>query len=798
MVLEPHSRFRNGMSSSRIGLAILAVLTLLAPKTRDQEIPGGSKVLVTAVPYASGSIPQNLQPQVGRWMADHFAYMIDGGLNVFPYLAQSVWAKYVDSAFIYADQVYAFNHEFAAAAGFPNPEGLFLHINRDYTVPAQLAWQHLDQFDFFEQPAYLTNGPGAPSQAVNGAFVVNGTNFTDVTGAIYDGAHTVAVANTLLLGYAEPFDLVNVTISTPRQGGALRWQYWNGNWTNLTPRTDTTSGFTASGSLQFTPPADWIPRTVNNSRSKYWIQAVVSGAGTNPAVTKVSGDDWASHAGTNNVRGWSASDPNRVNVGLRNLEYNPTPPPDATARFAYQGRATGLWAANAMLGNPSDSQNGKLTWAAMLLSVWQQNAAGANLKHNGALFDDGGSQPQITNPALPIEQLSDLRSGTWASNIMAMFQFLRGQMRSANGSDFKVGANISDDNVALQLDFSVEELTGSYPRIGNMPTAEMDLFLTPNNPVGAVRSFSLWDNRHFGITEASYFSLADGGNRTPMALLAVYEITGNPHTALQYNTFGWTYMDTDEYYYWAPVTATLAAPVAADPSNAAKPLVLDDDSQISLPGGPIWRNASIANSSDQAANIYGYAFRIGNDVIQPFKDSTNRWHTFTPILSNYPAGTAVQFARMGHQATDPVPSAKNVFYWANHFPAMDVDLGPPDPNGWNHGARDLAYIAQPRSSGNPAKCVGPYDCPEFWRRDFTNAIVIAHVFHDGNKPTELDVYGPATPISLGATYFPLLADGSTGGAITQLQLRAGEAAILMKSPISLPAPRPPAQRQSAR
>ena len=768
-------------------LSVVIFLAIFAYPAKNQQ-SSTTRLIATAVPYASGGTPTAIRPQVASWMTAHFGYILDGGLDLSSYLQTNIWSKYVDSAYIYAPEVYAFNHEFANTNGFANSEDILLHINQDYIVNPNLVWQHLDQFDFFEQRDFLNVGGGNPAQAVNGAFTFFAGAYTDVTATLYDGAHQTAIADKLMLGYAEPFDLINVNVLTARAGGSATWQYWNGGWTTLPLRSDSTNQLTSTGAVQFNPPADWHVAILNKSRPKYWVRAVVSGASSSPVLSKVYGDDWASHVSTNNVRGWNSSDPNRINVGLGNLEFNPTPPPNASARFRYQARATGMWAANATFGNPSDVQGGKPTWATLLVSQWQQAAASTGFKYTGALFDDGGTQPQISSPALPIEKLADLKSGTWASDILTQFQFVRSQLRSAHGLNFKVGANVSDLNLALQVDFSIKELSGGYPRTGNMPLSEADLFLPVNNSLNSVRSFSLWDNQHFGVVEGGVFSTAEQGNRTPIALLASYVIESNPNTAMQYNTFGWTYVDTDEYYYWSPNTTTLTTAITADTSNASKSFTLADDSQVTVPGGPIWNNTTVATSASQAPNIYGYAFKIGNDVIQPFKDSSNRWHTYTPVLSNYPAGTIVQYAAMGHQGADPIPNASDVFYWANHFPAMDVDLGAPDPNGWNKGQRDTAYIVKAAASGNPSGCVGIYDCPEFWRRDFMNAIVIAHAFHDGNKPSELLTYGPVTPIALGATYYPLSADGSTGAGITQLKLRAGEAAILMKSPIKSPVP----------
>ena len=61
---------------------------------------------------------------------------------------------------------------------------------------------------------------------------------------------------------------------------------------------------------------------------------------------------------------------------------------------------------------------------------------------------------------------------------------------------------------------------------------------------------------------------------------------------------------------------------------------------------------------------------------------------------------------MGHQSTDPIPDWHNIWYWANYFPAMSVDIGTPDPYGWKGGARDLNYIVPSvAASGNPTGCL---------------------------------------------------------------------------------------------
>ena len=111
---------------------------------------------------------------------------------------------------------------------------------------------------------------------------------------------------------------------------------------------------------------------------------------------------------------------------------------------------------------------------------------------------------------------------------------------------------------------------------------------------------------------------------------------------------------------------------------------------------------------------------------------------------------------------------------------MSVDIGQPDPKGWKAGTRDLSYIMPPASSGNPKECLQANKCSEIWRRDFTNAIILVKAAHEYTYPFEYETYSPDIP--LGGTYYPLYSDGTTGPPVTQVRLRAAEAAILMKSP----------------
>lgn len=163
------------------------------------------------------------------------------------------------------------------------------------------------------------------------------------------------------------------------------------------------------------------------------------------------------------------------------------------------------------------------------------------------------------------------------------------------------------------------------------------------------------------------------------------------------------------------------------------------------------------------------------------------------IYNTYTTGTTAYCIQQQHLAVIPTPSASNVYSWSRWFPAMATDLGPPDSGGLNGGARTTPW----KTGGGTDHISGIATCPavsgdicsDLWRRDFTNAIVLFRPWSHGINglsiiEDELDTY--SIPVSLGgATYYPLSADGTTGAGTTTVQLRGGEAAFMMKSPIGI-------------
>lgn len=753
---------------------------------------------VSAVQYNVFSVPDQYRGRLVQWLPSHFNWLIGDRINLSAHARNMSWAAYMDSGGITVPMMYDYIHGVAAQHGW-NYENIFLHFNVDYTAPGGVqgptTWSGMDQFDIWEQIGGANGqGTGTPTNAVNGAFVYDHF-YDDVTVRLYQGTcgRDCRIKKMLYLGYAEPFALINVNVATGRDGGTATWQYWDGSaWSALMLDSDSTNGTANTGAIQFTPPPNWVPNVVNRSRSKYWVRLVIAEAKTAPVLSKVYGDDWHSHSGNNNLRGWNATDPNRKNQGLGNLEYNPAPPPNAGAHFRYQARVTGYWNRNYLFTNPGDIQGGKITFVDALLARWANDRHRDGLNYNALMLDNVGNH---VNPVSPRwnENLTDLpcsphcQLGAMEGYVNTMIGNVALQMKALPraGSGFVVGGNVGNTTLKGTIDMLFFELSYSSVMDGNINSQfpKFDTLLPANNRSGTLGSFAGWDNQHFGysLTQASKITrhLWDNANRTPMATLATYYMAANANTMLLYNTQGWSYFDTDEYYYWSPKTATLSSPLSADLSTATKTIHLTDGKGFTVPGGPIWTRAS------------DYVLQIGGqDVVRSSKVNDTTFIAQTPIVNTYPVGVTVKYALVGHHSVDRSPRWQDVWYYANWFPAMLVDIGTADPKGWHNGARDTAYLTGTAASSQPS-CPQPgegFQCAEVWRRDFTNAIIIDRVMHDNTLAGELDLAGPAMSLvdpthKLYGPYYQLYSDGTTGPPITSLTLRAGEAAILMKQPV---------------
>jgi hypothetical protein len=766
------------------GLLVFYSITILpiAAQIPTHTTHGPNNGNAVVVDGAVGLEPTSLQSGIASWLNSSFDWTIAGATRTNANWSKTWWPDYVDSTYIYPFQMWDLQN-IASSNGFVM-ESMLVHATTDMHVNSNAGaqWINMQQFDAFE--------PRVAGTLVNGVILSDGKSYVDVTHQSWYGSPMTTVSNILYVGYMEPFDQMNFAIRTGRVGGSVAYQYWSGsNWASLPLKSDGSAGLAESGQIYFYPPRHWTQTPVNGSKPKFWIRIVVSNASTQPIYTTVTGDDWSVASAGNNLRGWSTSRRRRrINIGTR-LEYDPTPPANATAKFRYQARVSNI--NNTTFGNPSNIQNTIRTWGKYL-----SDAADAAMLPgtDGVMFDDYGAEPNsVTSPTNFMSYTDFNQASTWGAEVDATYASVVARLHEEHGttvpgvSGFQVGTNghLGAGDWALcegwwcnlSTNASANAIS-AYNLSGS--TLTYDLALSANNPnngkviMTCVDPFREWSSAEL-FTSWHYVDLA---NRTPIECLAMHYLGWNPNTIFAYNSTGYYYATTDEVDVYAPST-TLTNGVQADTSTNPKTISLTDVSGC---------NTTV----EWAAGNYG--LRLGTPAFGDTISGTLAGNTFTtrdPIYSTYPAGSPASCIQVQHLSTIQSPQVSTVYKWVNWFPARAVDVGTPDPYGYRGGARAVTEPGDMpwKTGGAPdyisgqsrATCdANPGACPDLWRRDFTKAVVLLRPWNYAKIESEVDT--PSQPIQLGGTYYPLKADGTTGAGITSLTLRANEAAILMKAP----------------
>ena len=603
-----------------------------------------------------------------NWINTHFHFKSGSGLD--PGNVNTQWYTYTDIWTLGSNAEATLLFDWANSVGI-NPEAVLLHSKIDYTGNVATPWAVNDEFDGFE--------------GHNGVLTETGGTFTDNTTWAYSGASPyVTVDKNLYIGYEYPFDQANFVIRTAAVSLAGTWQYWNGTtWTTLAV-TDGTSGLTTSGQLYFVPPSNWARTILNGSRNKYFIRFLYSSAVTPPAISTIKGDSWT-NGSAKALRGWSFTDPNRINVGTER-EYNPTPPAGSSAHFEYQARVAGGWGAQHYAGDPADFQliegTSTRTWAAFRSNLIYQMYLG-HPAMDGVMCDDGAVIPTVSNIGVDwtntdfVDKSTDTFTNVGAAKYGDIVKDVHALIPG-----FKVGINAVSFSLSYLGDFNLSEgyipaYSTSYSPILVYPgggNLTMDSYLPVNNPTG-IKGLLIFSD---SLASGPIFDIWDKANRGPMCALSEFLIGWNSNVFFEYSSMG---------------------------------------------------------------TIYAYL----DDVF--LKDGTR-----------------------AHMAVTGVPALNTVKNWTTWFPAMDIDYGTPTTD------HNLTW-----KSWSDVTAVGGSESSGVWRRDYTNCIVLYRPGYYNSTVTEYTT--PSNPIALGGTYYLLAADGSTGPAITTIQLRTQEGAILMKAPL---------------
>jgi hypothetical protein len=185
---------------------------------------------------------------------------------------------------------------------------------------------------------------------------------------------------------------------------------------------------------------------------------------------------------------------------------------------------------------------------------------------------------------------------------------------------------------------------------------------------------------------------------------------------------------------------------------------------------------------------------IGQTLNTTFAYTSGPWSAYYSERDDVTLADGTTIIHLGSIPKDQWPTSAQVKRWGSYFPAMSVDFGTATgvrnidwavglksncgANTTSHGCKpgDTDYGWGGNSWGTNGTNGGHVN--NIWSRDFTNCLVL----HRPNGTTgDFATYSVSIPLD--GAYYPLSADGTTAAAITSIQLRRGEGAILMKAPI---------------
>gem|GEM_PF-4384422 len=227
-----------------------------------------------------------------------------------------------------------------------NVEEMFVHYSQDTVLSMRASSLTKLSHDRFLR---LWHYNGA-SYLSKGDYYSDNTNFTFGN----------SVGEIIYCGYHNPFDEVDMTVTSAAGGGfAAQWEYWNGSsWQALTVAGNTTSGYTKTGVVTFTVPANW-KRTSVNGLTVFWARLRCTATGTSPQFDGIKPPSYIplnATTGYYTIPGWDASADSNGDGWLSPTEWT-NRSSGKNARFKYWSRVPGreyfiAWSWMVNLGSP--------------------------------------------------------------------------------------------------------------------------------------------------------------------------------------------------------------------------------------------------------------------------------------------------------------------------------------------------------------------------------------------------------------------------------------------------------------
>jgi hypothetical protein len=681
---------------------------------------------IASLPYGTSYISdQELQNSVRNWNMKTFDFLIGGGtvLNDNAQIKVSGYQKIIGT---YAESIS--DLKLYSESKNWNYEDILVHMKVDY--PCRKKWKNMDKYVVLMSKK-------------------------DVSSDVYNFKKKNIFNTTFYIGHEDPFDRVNIVLSEGSSGYEGQWEYWDGsNWKMLNVE-DGTENLSTDGSISFIPPSNWSRLNIQDESiyKKWWIRFNLVSFIKSPTVVQVKGDDWMTG---DLCRGWDESDKEVHNVGTP-VAYNPNPTNGSTARFRHQSRATGYWSANYLYFHPQNtSLDGTPMAADYVASKAIEYLAEKKNKINALMFDTANGQLR-TGISLSNPELFSDANGNWEFFSEKRYEYIVNKIKEKFPKHM-IGANPFPWRRSFieKGDWALYEFH-SYARQPSSPQniiksenfkkfVSYDDFLPENNAKN-IKGIFLYNDTLDWATQGFFF---DRANRGPIACLAKHYIGMNENTIFGYYSHGaFRYDVSDEVYCYIKETKLN---IKIDVSSKNDSVLIQGEDFSDLKSYP----------------YFGMRIRIGDDVLKVKKIDNKTLQTNSPIRYRHDVGETIKIIGVSHQSVSKNINLDKVYKWSWFFPAMDVDIGQPDSSGHNFGKYDLLWKKSEMIGGGP----------EVWRRDYTKAIVLLRTAMYNTSSKYFTSY--SSPIPLNGLYFPLYADGTLGQGISEISLRAGEGAILMK------------------
>ncbi|UTF50716.1 hypothetical protein NLA06_02170 [Desulfomicrobium sp. ZS1] len=680
-----------------------------------------------SLPYGTSYISdKKLQNCVRNWNMKTFNFLIGGGndLNNNVQIKVSGYQKIIGT---YTKSIS--DLKLYSESKNWNFEDMLIHMKIDY--PCRKKWKNMDKYIVLMSKK-------------------------DISSDVYDFKKKNILNTTFYIGHEDPFDRLNIVLSEGSSGYEGQWEYWDGsNWKILNVE-DGTENLSTDGSISFIPPSNWSRLNIQEESiyKKWWIRFNLASSIKSPTVVQVKGDDWMNG---DLCRGWDESNPQIHNVGTP-VAYNPNPTSNSTARFRHQARATGYWSANYIYYHPQNtSLDGTPMAADYVASKAIEYLSEKENKINALMFDTANGQLKtgirLSNPEL----FSDA-NGNWELFSEKRYEYVVNKIKEKFPKHW-VGANpypwrrsfIEKGDWALYEFHSYARQPSSPQNIVKSKNFKRNLLsyddFLPENNTKNIKGVFLYNDTLDWASQGFFF---DRGNRGPIACLAKHYIGMNNNTIFGYYSHGaFRYDVSDEVYYYLKETKLKKE---IDVSSKGDSVLIQGEDFSELKSYP----------------YFGMRIRIGDDIFMVKKIDNQTLQTNDLVRFRHNVGEKIRIIGVSHQSVDKTLAWDKVYKWSWFFPAMAVDIGQPDSSGHNSGKYDLSWKKGEMIGGGP----------EIWRRDYTKAIVLLRTA--GYRTSSKYFTNYSNSIPLHGLYYPLYADGTLGQGISEISLRAGEGAILMK------------------